>query len=232
MVRLTRLVLNVLAVLAHCCDLSRCAGALINYSREGHRVYVLSLTYGESIESPACWAQEGMTIEKAKVQKRAEADEACKLIGVVENRNLDWGDCSLTVDENRFLVLVDEIRRIQPDIILTHPVEDRTYWDHRVTAESVIKATHFARSKHLKTRHEPLMRGASIYMFEPIRGGSEALDYKPDIYIDITEAQELKVRVCKCFKSHFVNSVLGEDLSKYFADFGARWRGVQSGTWY
>jgi 4-oxalomesaconate hydratase len=105
-----------LVVSAHSADFVwRCGGAIALHAQKGVAVTVVCLSYGERGESAKLWKQEGMTLEKVKTERRREAENAAKALGVHDIQFFDLGDYPLELDREPRFRLVDVIRKVQPD---------------------------------------------------------------------------------------------------------------------
>jgi len=178
----------------------RCGGALLRHSREGHGVYIACLSFGETKESPNLWKVPGMTVERAREVKRREGCESSKILEA-EFIAFDWGDSPLVVDEKRLQTVAELLRRIKPQIVVTHWVLS-LYDDHRATAEAVIKASEEASNQERlrETGLEP-WAVSRICFFEPEIGRIDVTRFTPDFYVDISDVFEGKMRALEPFVS-------------------------------
>ena len=66
-----------LVISAHAADFVwRCGGAIALHAQLGYAVTVVCLSFGERGESAKLWKQQGMTLDKVKAARRAEAEQA------------------------------------------------------------------------------------------------------------------------------------------------------------
>ena len=87
-----------LVVSAHSADFVwRAGGAIALYARRGWRVKIVCLAYGERGESAKLWREKGMTLERVKQARHAEAEKAAAILGG-EIEFIDGGDYPLTPD--------------------------------------------------------------------------------------------------------------------------------------
>src|SRR5512136_3508444 len=106
--------LNVLAIGAHIGDVEITAGLLVSkYAAAGHKATVLHLTAGEK-GNPA------MDHLEYRRQRIREAEAAAKKFGAAECIVLNHPDGELQSDQTTIYEMCDLIRRIKPDIVLTH----------------------------------------------------------------------------------------------------------------
>ena len=66
---------------AHAADFVwRCGGAIALHQKLGYEVTIACMSFGERGESAKLWKQDGMTLEKVKVNRRKEAENAAKAL--------------------------------------------------------------------------------------------------------------------------------------------------------
>ena len=66
-----------LVISAHAADFVwRCGGAIALHAAKGYEVTVVCLSFGERGESAKLWKEPGMTLERVKAARRAEAEKA------------------------------------------------------------------------------------------------------------------------------------------------------------
>lgn len=193
---------KMLVVSAHVGDFVwRSAGTIAKYVKKGAQVDVIVLTYGARGESAAFYKDHGGTLEECKKVRRAEGERAAEVLGVHSIQFCDYEDFPLNMDRPRLEWLAEQFRLIRPDFILTHDRgKDRVNPDHTKTAEAVMKAYSIASAYGAPCNGAPVApRQTPMFGFEPM--SPEACDYKPDIYIDITEEWEQKLAAMKCLET-------------------------------
>ena len=85
-----------LVISAHAADFVwRCGGAIALHAQQGVKVTVVCLSFGERGESAKLWKQPGMTLQKVKDTRRAEAEQAARALGVHDLIAFDMGDYPL-----------------------------------------------------------------------------------------------------------------------------------------
>src|SRR5207344_1064642 len=98
---------SILVVSAHAADFVwRSGGAIALYASRGVRARVLVLSYGERGESERLWREPGMTQERVKQTRRAEAERAADILGA-EIRFFDAGDYPLKPTDDLMRDLVE-----------------------------------------------------------------------------------------------------------------------------
>jgi 4-oxalomesaconate hydratase len=208
---------SLLVVSAHAADFVwRCGGYIAATVAAGGSADVICLSFGERGESPGAWRQEGMTLERVKEMRRAEATAAGAALGA-RMTFLDRGDYPLPDDQETLFLLVDRMREVQPSLILTHARVDPYNYDHPVAADLTLRARMVAQARGHQTGQPPL--GAPpVFRFEPHQ--PEVCEFRPDVLVDITGVFDRKLAAMREMGSQ-------EHLVRYYTDLGER-RGVQA----
>ena len=187
-----------LVISAHAADFVwRCGGAIALHAKLGYKVTVVCLSFGERGESAKLWKQPGMTLEKVKAARRAEAEHAAEKLGVHDLICFDLGDYPLELsrdDKNR---LVDVIRAVQPDFMLSHSQYDPYNADHMYTTQVALEC----RSTAQAWGHNPgqqVLGAPQLYLFEPHQ--PEQMGWKPDVFLDVTEVWDRKRAAIECME--------------------------------
>lgn len=185
-----------LVISAHSADFVwRCGGAIALHQEKGVNVTVVCLSYGERGESAKLWKEPGMTLEKVKAARRAEAEGAAKALGVHDIRFFDLGDYPLELDRAAKDRLVDVIRAVQPSFMLSHSSYDPYNTDHMYTTSVALECRMIAQS----WGHNPgekVLGAPQLYLFEPHQ--TEQMGWKPDVFLDITPVWEKKRAAIEC----------------------------------
>lgn len=182
---------RVLAIAAHPDDIeSWCAGAVAVLARQGwHAVYVLC-TSGEKGTRDPMEAPDSVAARREEEQR-----EACRRIGADEPVFLRLPDGGLEDDARLRGLLVREIRRHRPDLLITHdPVQPwppyTTHRDHRIVGRVALDAAYpYARDPlHYpeQVRDEGLQPHAvpEVWLFS---------SSQPDHYVDIADGLAEKI---------------------------------------
>ena len=185
-----------LVVSAHSADFVwRAGGAIALHQEKGFKVTVVCLSYGERGESAKLWKQQGMTLEKVKTERRLEAENAAKALGVSDIRFFDVGDYPLDLGPSVQNQMVDVIREIQPNFIMSHSKWDPYNTDHMNTTQFVLQCRMIAQA----WGHNPsqkVLGAPQVYLFEPHQ--TEQMEWKPSIFLDITDVWEKKWNAIQC----------------------------------
>jgi 4-oxalomesaconate hydratase len=205
----------VLVVSAHAGDFVwRASGAMALATTRGAPVTVLCLSFGERGESAKAW-REGKQLAEIKAIRREEANRAAAVLGAAIEF-ADAGDYPLRESDELIDTIVRCYRRVQPSVVLTHPLADPYNPDHPAAARMALHARVYAQAVGYDAPGDPL--GAPpVYLFEPHQ--PEMCDFRPDVLLDITEVFSVKREAMECLKAQ-------QHMWDYYTDL-ARRRGVQ-----
>ncbi|MGA9635980.1 MAG: PIG-L family deacetylase, partial [Solirubrobacterales bacterium] len=172
----------------------------------GGSAHVIALSYGEKGESGALWKEEGQTIENVKKVRRAEAEAAAEALGA-DFTCLDLGDYPLEVVGEGLTRLVDSIRELAPDVLITHTDRDPFNPDHPAAFHAVERARALAAGAGVASAF-PTIRPPQFFLFEPHQ--PELCNFTPSVFLDITPVFEKKRQAMAEMKSQ-------EYLQTYYA---------------
>lgn len=181
-----------LVLSAHAADFVwRAGGAIALHAKRGYRMVVVCMSYGERGESAKLWKQPGMTLEKVKEIRKRETEEAAAVLGA-EIIQLDLGDYPLRMPDESLLQIVDLMREIKPDFVLGHSVQDPYNCDHPLARHIAQDAIIIAQQAWGHAPGTGIIDPPRLCLFEPHH--SEISQWRPDIYLDISEVWETKRR--------------------------------------
>jgi len=124
--------IRVLALGAHPDDIEAgCGGALLRYSRQGHRVFLMIMTEGELGGD-------------ARIRTTEQSD-AAKILGA---EKVYWGgypDTAIPNDRGLVQKIERVVREVDPQVIFVHFPDD-THQDHRHVAMSTVSATRYTKN--------------------------------------------------------------------------------------
>jgi len=205
----------VLVISAHAGDFVwRAGGAMALAAARGAPVTVVCLSYGERGESAKAW-REGKQLDEIKAIRRDEASRAAEVLGA-EIEFLDAGDYPLRESDEVVDALVRCYRRVEPAVVLTHPLADPYNQDHPAAARMALAARVLAQAIGYDAPGEPL--GAPpVFFFEPHQ--PEQCDFKPQVLLDITEVFDTKRAAMECLQAQ-------PHMWTYYTELAAR-RGTQ-----
>ena len=119
--------------------------------------------------------------------------------------------------------LVDVFRRVQPTVVLTHPLADPYNGDHPAAARMALQARVLAQAIGVANSDgtfptaEQIIGAPPVFFFEPHQ--PEQSDFKPNVLLDITEAFALKQKAMECLPAQ-------KHMWEYYTSLAVR-RGVQ-----
>jgi LmbE family N-acetylglucosaminyl deacetylase len=167
--------LTVLAIGAHADPFDmpyQCGGTLAKMAKAGHRVICVS----------AC------------EENQEEATRVAKVLGC-ETRFLDLEEGEIENDTATVHKIVELIRDVKPDIVITHQPTDYNP-DHRKLSQAVLGACLLARVGEVKTKHKPY-KVPCLYYSET----SSGINSRGTVYVDIEATFATKMKALKEHKS-------------------------------
>lgn len=185
-----------LVVSAHSADFVwRAGGAIARHAESGCAMTVICLSFGERGESAKLWRQQGMTLERVKVERQKEAEAAAKCLGVAGIQFWDLGDYPIALNEEALFRLVDVYRAIHPAFVLTHSHKDIYNHDHPAVTEFAQHARIVAQA-HGHNPGQKVLGAPPVFLFEPHQ--PEQCDWKPTVLLDITSVWDKKRAAIEC----------------------------------
>ncbi|HZY35683.1 MAG TPA: PIG-L deacetylase family protein [Mucilaginibacter sp.] len=184
---------------------SGAGGTLAKLVNAGHEVTIIYLTTGEA-------GIDGKSHGEAASVRKQEAINACKVLNTkpVFAGQID-GDTVVSNDTLKHLqsLLADE----KPDVVFTHwPID--SHKDHQCASLLTIQSWIRAANKF------------SLYFFE-VCTGEQTLGFHPDVFVDITDTQELKRKSVYCHVSQDPPGIYGCGHAA-MEDFRGRELGVKA----
>jgi 4-oxalomesaconate hydratase len=187
-----------LVISAHSADFVwRGGGAIALHAELGYDVTVVCLSYGERGESAKLWKQDGMTLEKVKDARKAEAENAAQALGVQDIRFFDVGDYPLDLGRETQERMVDVIREVQPKWMMSHSRWDPYNTDHMNTTQFALETRMIAQAWGHKPG-EKVLGAPQLYLFEPHQ--TEQMGWKPSVFLDITPVWDKKWAAIRCMQ--------------------------------
>jgi LmbE family N-acetylglucosaminyl deacetylase len=216
---------RVLAIHAHPDDVEfQCAGTLALLRQAGCPVTIATMTPGD------CGSAEH-DAESIAAIRRDEAKASADLIGA-DYLCLEFRDLAIFNDDESRRRVVEALRRIRPDLILTAPPIDYLC-DHEATSALVRDACFAATIPNYVTRQwepaPPLDRIPLLYFVDPIEGTDrDGKTIEPTCYVDVSRVFELKRQMLACHASQR-NWLLRQHGIDEYLESQARW-GAQRGS--
>ncbi|MFT5860439.1 MAG: bacillithiol biosynthesis deacetylase BshB1 [Flavobacteriaceae bacterium] len=181
--------LDILAFGAHPDDVELGAsGTLIKHIKQGKKVGIVDLTQGE-------------LGSRGSVKLRyEEAKASAEIMGIHARVNLKMLDGLFEINEANKRLIVEQIRRFQPEIVLANAERDR-HPDHGRGSKLVSEACFLAGLAMFETAWD----GVSQKAYRPNAVYHYSQDYyiKPDFVVDISEYIDKKREAIAAFKSQF-----------------------------
>jgi len=212
---------KVLAIGCHPDDIEvGCAGTLARYAGEGHEVvccHVANGNIGHAVIMP----------EELRVIRAAEAQKAGRTLGAAEVVSLDVPDLEVdTKNTDTLKKMIDLIRRVKPDLIITHSPDDYMN-DHREVSGLVFDASFSSSVPHMFTEHPSYSGIVPIYFMDTLAG----LNFVPTEYVDVTGYIETKIEALNCHESQ-IKWMLEHDKIDFpdFVKTCSKYRGLQCGV--
>ncbi len=196
--------MRVLAVGCHPDDLEINAyGTLIRCIQRGDDVVVCNVANGSG---------GSMTLGREEIAavRMCEATAAAKMIGAREYINLGVDDLMVdSRDQELIDKMIDVIRMVKPDMILTQSANDYQR-DHNEVHDLVFNTSFMATVPNYKTQYPVYPVVTPIFYFEPSSGG----EFIPTEYVDITNTIELKLEALACHASQveWLMAHVGKDV--------------------
>lgn len=181
--------LDILAFGAHPDDVElSAAGTLIQQIKKGNTAGLVDLTQGEL-------GSRG-TIET----RYSEAAAAAEILGIKERVNLKMADGFFEHSKENLLLVVEQIRRYQPKIVLCNAFSDR-HPDHGKGSKLVSEACFLAGLRKISTSWE----GEEQAAFRPqfVYHYIQDRYMKPDFVVDVTDVIKQKFDAIKAYKTQF-----------------------------
>ncbi|MDE1569925.1 PIG-L deacetylase family protein [Aquabacter sp. P-9] len=181
---------SALVITAHPGDFVwRAGGAIALHARKGYRVKIACLSYGERGESQWAWKKAGVSLEEVKAQRKAEAEEAARVLGA-EIEFFDAGDYPLRGTEAILDRLIDIYREEKPAFVLTHSLNDPYNVDHPEATRLAQEARIIAQAAGHKPDPTRAYAAPPVFLFEPHQ--PEQCDFKPNVILNIDDVWETK----------------------------------------
>ena len=182
---------DILAFGAHPDDVEcAAAGVLLKHIEMGKTAAIIDMSAGE------------MGSHGNPTLRKSESEEASKILGIRFRAQLSLSDGGIENNEPARLLIIEAIRKYQPDIILANAIEDR-HPDHANAAKLVADASFLSGLKKKITFENGILQNA----WRPKAVYHYIQDYyiKPDFVIDITNQMERKKNAILAYKSQFVD---------------------------
>ena len=180
---------DILAFAAHPDDVElSAAGTLLKHKAAGYSIGIVDLTQGE-------------LGSRGTIQTRYdEAAAAADILGLSVRVNLKMPDGFFAHNEDNLRLIIEQIRRFRPKIVLANAYSDR-HPDHAKGSKLVSEACFLAGLQKVKTFWE----GHSQEHYRPKVVYHYIQDHyiQPDFVVDVTDYVEKKFDAVKAYKTQF-----------------------------
>lgn len=182
---------DILAFGAHPDDVEcAAAGVLLKHIAMGKSVAIVDLTAGEmgsfgNVET-----------------RKYEAKSASEILGLKNREMLGLPDSGIENNEAARMLVIELIRKYQPDIVLCNALHDR-HPDHANAAKLVADACFLSGLKKKETFFNEALQEPwrPAFMYHYIQDNF----LQPDFVIDISQQMDKKMECIKAFRSQFVD---------------------------
>lgn len=166
-----------------------CSGTIASHIAAGRKVGIVDFTKGEL-----------GTRGTAEIRVQ-EAEAAQHILGLSARENLSMRDGFFKNDEEHQRILIEVIRKYQPEIILANAIEDR-HPDHGRAAELSTQACFYSGLRMIETtdaqgNKQDAWRPKAVYHYIQDRY------IEPDFVVDISDFWDIKEKSIRAFKSQF-----------------------------
>ena len=179
--------IDILAFGAHPDDVElSAAGTLLKHKAAGKTIGIIDLTQGE------------LGSRGTIATRYEEAGDSGHILGLTARVNLKMADGFFTHSEENLRLIVEQIRRFQPEIVLANAFSDR-HPDHGKGSKIVSDACFLAGLVKVETTWEgevqQIHRPKAVYHYIQDRM------MEPDFIVDVTEFVPQKFEAIKAFKT-------------------------------
>ncbi len=161
----------------------RCGGLAKKYVQKGHEVTFLSMCNG-------CGGHHIMTPEETTKTRAKESAAVAKLLGITYDV-WDIDDCSLVADLETRRRLIRYIRKISPDMIITHRLNDY-HADHRAVGQLVQDASYMLIVPH-ECPDVPAMKETPVIMYN--EDNFKNPPFKADYVFSVDDVVDIKMQI-------------------------------------
>jgi len=214
--------LRVLVIGAHPADVfDQSGGTMAHHVKRGDWVGCVVVTSGVRVhdkvitdqmqrkkEVPDAEKMKTLMAERADV-KQKEVIRACSILGVREQdvHFLGANDVPLLVNQKMILELAIMIRKLKPDVVLTHlPTETAGFDDHSVTGQMVVIALRLSEGVDPEDQTPPHKVTQTFFFGQGSSGPRAGLwgnqgGYTNDIFVDISDVADKKIACLDAMES-------------------------------
>ncbi len=213
--------LRIMSIGAHPADVfDQCGGTMAHHAARGDSVSCVVLTHGARIHdeviSESMWhrseipaAEELLKLMEQRSDVKAnETRRACQILGVTDIYFFGADDAIMLVKEEPIRRLASIIRKLKPEVILTHyPQEGNQFVrDHAIAGQIVLHAIQYAGRVDPGDRN-PAHHVCQVFFFgtgaATVRNGlwDAQGGYTNDVFVQIDDVIEKKLAALDCLAS-------------------------------
>ncbi len=213
--------MKILAIGAHPDDLEILAGGtLLKYHDLGYEINLLIVTDGSA-------GHEQIIPEKLRKIRYDEAKKTAEFL----KAGFFWlgiRDEFIFANEDLRMKVIDVIRKVSPDVIITHSPNDY-HPDHVNLSKLVLDASFVSTLPNIKTNNPNNQIVVPIFYMDTLTG----VNFIPDYYVDISDQFERKIKILQNHKSQIQWLKDHDDLDIIeLVKISAKFRGFQCGVSY
>ncbi|HOK80278.1 MAG TPA: PIG-L family deacetylase [bacterium] len=183
--------MKVLAISAHPDDIELfCAGTLAKFKKQGHSIAMAILCDGNKGHF------EIGPEELAEIRKK-EAENSARILGAELFIGL-FPDLQLHVNQQAVEKVMDVIRQVDPDVIITHSPDDYMM-DHVNAGKLAIDASFCATLPNYRTKINKITKLIPVFFMDTASG----VNFQPTEYVDITDEMPIKEKMLLCHQSQY-----------------------------
>lgn len=214
---------NVLALMAHPGDAAvLCGGTLARFAATGAKVTIACVSDGAA-------GNKLMPVPREKLapQRRRHEEQACSVIGA----DLGWVGLAdgLLFDQTQMIgLLVDLVRQIRPDIVITHHSRDY-HMDNRTVSNAAYQACRLCLLENFPSKLPPMTSVPMLYYTDSWISRA----FEPTEYVDISDSIDTKLKMVRSNKVgvNWLRKLDGLDIFGLVKTTAA-FRGMQSACRY
>ena len=181
-----------------------------------------------AVKAPSCGSKAATRLKTSKKARRVEAENAAKALDVHDIKFMDLGDYPLDMTRDDKFELVDIIRDVQPNFMMSHSQYDPYNTDHSYATSVTMECRMIAQAWG-HNPDEKVLGAPQLYLFEPHQ--PEQMLWKPNVFLDISEVWEKKRAAIECMQGqehlwNFYTNVAEKPRQSFPAQFR------RHGRWY
>jgi len=123
-----------------------------------------------------------MNLDAVKANRRQEALRAAEILGA-KVIFFDVGDYPMRIPDSILYELAALYRKIRPEFVLTHSLQDPYNFDHPLVSHAAQEARIVAQA-HGHEPGTPVIGAPPVFLFEPHQ--PEQCEWRPQVLLDIT----------------------------------------------